>query len=285
MGMLSRFISGAAGAGADILASQIKADAEEASAIRRAQAGADIKAASDEKVRAQMAARYAEYAKPVEGMVKGAATAVDDEGNSTAPNDFKESRDPTLREVSARALKGGDVQYAGLVESMQHKDDIIANSAERDRLRAIGLKETNATKERIATANIESREYISAEKLEKQIADAKGKMPTGFTAEINSDNSAAKAVEVRAQKLLDAAKNEFNPDEKVKLKEEADTLYRTAGQMREAASKKIHNRLYGDNKPEPTATADVSGGTASLMKTKTVPPAAALQQYLDGLKK
>ena len=35
-GILSRFISGAAGAGADILASQIKGDAEEASAIRRA---------------------------------------------------------------------------------------------------------------------------------------------------------------------------------------------------------------------------------------------------------
>lgn len=264
MGMLSRFISGAAGAGADILASQIKGDAEEASAIRRAQAGADIKAASDEKVRAQMAARYAEYAKPVEGMVKGAATAVDDEGNSTAPNDFKESRDPTYDEMAMRGLKGGEPQFAGMMSTMSHRADADTELKRRNEIRqelgAAGIAQKDKASERsLEGKKLTLEERMNEAKMKYYDKDGNLKPSPGIEiANINTyrdrikDNNTNISALNKVLTKVDASETFMSPADIQKRKDQLEALKADNAVLNDILTKKTDAKLA----PASTKTGD-----------------------------
>ena len=87
--------------------------------------------------------------------VGGAATAVDDEGNSNSPNDYKANRKKTLREIQDAMIAGGDTNEAGKIGV---QDDRRQDNARAERLATEGI----AAKRDIAKTNADARIAVGA---------------------------------------------------------------------------------------------------------------------------
>lgn len=95
----------------DIILNNNKLDYE----TRKAAMEDEIKMRAEDRARARLA-KYAQG--DVEVTTPGAATVVDDEGNSNAVNDIHTKRSKTLEEIRNAMLAGGDTGAANMLDAM-----------------------------------------------------------------------------------------------------------------------------------------------------------------------
>lgn len=132
----------------------------------------------NEAAAARERARVSKYATTeVTETVPGVATAVDDEGNSNSPNDYKIRRKRTLEEVRNAMVEGGDIKEANTVSVMSDRDE---DRKSRERL----VKEQITSREKIAEDNNETKLSLKFDKDGKPIVTGKG--ASNITARINA---------------------------------------------------------------------------------------------------
>lgn len=123
MGMFGNFIAGAAGAGSTLLSQEALDDAKTNADLLKAQRVMDMQATQNEKLRVAGADRVKGYFAPTTENVAGAATAVDDDGNSTSANDYTKSTPATPQLALQRASEAGDMASASIIHAMSQMDE------------------------------------------------------------------------------------------------------------------------------------------------------------------
>lgn len=149
MGGMANFIAGAAGTGADLFAKQSLDDMRLAAEIEKEKRIGEIKLAQQETQRQQAAGRVKNYFAPVTS-----SSDVTDSGPGDADSDttaLNVNRPATNREAIAAALQAGDLPAGTAIESMQHKDDIIAAQQRAAELRLQGVGMTAESRQGAAT--------------------------------------------------------------------------------------------------------------------------------------
>ena len=121
--MLSGFIAGAAGTASDLLSKEALEDARSNADLLKAQRIMEMNADQNEKLRLAGADRFSGYFAPTTTNVPGAATAVDDDGNSTAPNDYTKSTPASLELAAQRAATAGDASSMAGIYGMKRSDE------------------------------------------------------------------------------------------------------------------------------------------------------------------
>lgn len=165
MGMLGNFVSGAAGAGASMLSQSALDDARGAAELLKTQRIMDMQAAQNEKLRAANADRVKGYFAPTEQNVAGAATAMDDDGNSTAVNDYTQSSPATLQQAAQRAGAAGDTAEMSRIHAMSDKDERVDALNQRSLDYAQSRKDATDARLKIASDknDLDTARYLDAD--------------------------------------------------------------------------------------------------------------------------
>lgn len=185
MGMLNGFISGFAGAGANILAQRSLEDYRNEADLMKAQRIQDMADARAERLRSESTGRVSGYFAPTTESVAGAATAFDDDGNPTAANDFKVSRETTLGEAIKKSQKAGDLQSAVVMQGMLAKDDAteIARTKAENYLK--NIESRDATKLEISENKEATRMALAFDELGNPIVRGGGAAGAALGAKLN----------------------------------------------------------------------------------------------------
>ena len=254
MGMLNGFISGFAGAGANILAQRSLEDYRNEADLMKAQRIQDMADARAERLRSESTGRVSGYFAPTTESVAGAATAFDDDGNPTAANDFKVSRETTLGEAIKKSQKAGDLQSAVVMQGMLAKDD----ATETNRLKADNILETakiraesllknaesrDATKMDIAELNNDTKMFLATDKDGNPIVKGGGNAGATMNAKLHSatqDMKDRQAELFHMDKLLtDLTLSKADREKYLARQSEAMTSYKEAQRIKKDISEAI----------------------------------------------
>ncbi len=286
-------LQGFAARGADIYADQAAVDARTAAEIEKAQRIEEIKHAAELRNRAENMARVSAYAAPVTTTQTGsaAATLVDDEGNSNAPNDLKTTRPANLDEIGQRAIAAGDMDAAKNIHGMAYQDAVIdaRNQASENRLE--GTKYA-ADVRKAAQLGAAGMRWLNPDGTPKVGTAIQAGALKGIRDDIMENNSNARDLEKSITSITDPAKMMLlNDDQKkaimadVAAKKDAITALRSMNSRLTDQRNNLAIKLgvpLGEDKLEepnpniPGAMPSASGDAPSL---PVLPPNLAAQEF------